>query len=120
MKTSSRSFSKLLTALLASALLAPASLSFASQADHEQPARTARFTMMPMTRGFVSDIDRYAGRIKITHEKNLDIDLTATTTVFRILPTDIPWDMESGTPVFFIAARVGDMPLVTRIERRKN
>ena len=120
MKITSHSFPKLLTALLASALLAPASPAFATEGSHELPARTARFTMMPMTRGFVSDIDRYAGRIKITHEKNLDIDLTATTTIFRILPTDIPWDMESGTAVFFVAARVGDMPLVTRIEPRKN
>lgn len=120
MKTPTRSFSKLLTTLFASALLAPASLSFANEPSHELPARTARFSMMPMTRGFVTDIDRYAGRIKITHERNLDVDLTATTTVFRILPTDIPWDMETGTSVFFIAARIGDMPLVTRIEPRKN
>jgi Cu/Ag efflux protein CusF len=120
MKNATRSFSKSLTALLAAVLLAPASVVFASEPGHELQARTARFPMLPMTRGFISDIDRYTGRIKITHEKNPDVDLTATTTIFRILPTDIPWDIENGTSVIFVAAQVGDMPMVTRIEPRKN
>ncbi|MBK9520524.1 MAG: copper-binding protein [Rhodocyclaceae bacterium] len=91
----------------------------ANTSTRELPPEQFRGTMMVMTRGTVVTVDKTTKKLSISHQGNQDLEIPAATTKFGVASADMLTVYDAGATVFFVADRVGNEPVVVRLEPRR-
>jgi len=109
---------KLLTLLLATTLVVPATAAFAEDAHHKSGAVVAQANAA-LSDGEIRKVDKDAKKITIKHGPLANLDMPAMTMVFQVKDPAMLEQVKAGDKVKFEAQKIGGAFTVTKIEAAK-